>query len=310
METNRKRLTGLKSFEYEHPFDKQALDILKKTRGFDLLLKKINEFYNFKVFRLNYLGSYFKVNSNNIKSIHNLLLEACSILDIKRIPELYIVRDFQINAGANGLDEPIVFLNSSIIDTCCDEEILWFLGHELGHLKSRHTNYSNLVDILPQLGSILGDITLGVGNLLAGTLYLAVMQWYRMSELTCDRAGLLCVQNIDFSISCLMKMAGIPDKFQITKEQFIDQSIEFENMDFESINQLIKLSTYINQTHPWTVMRTAELIKWKDYETIINRVRDINSSTTGNIYKYCTHCGERSINIDAEFCSKCGEGLR
>ena len=72
------------------------------------------------------------------------------------------------------------------------EEQRFILAHEVGHIMSGHTTYRTLAIIL---------IYFGINNLpfLAGLALmpfeLALLEWYRKSELSSDRAGLLGIQN-------------------------------------------------------------------------------------------------------------------
>src|SRR5205823_3907095 len=56
--------------------------------------------------------------------------------------------------------------------------------------------------------SAIGQATLGIGSLLGQGLVFALHDWYRKAELTADRAGLLCVQNLDPCMTVFMKLAG------------------------------------------------------------------------------------------------------
>ena len=59
---------------------------------------------------------------------------------------------------------------------------------------------------------------------------------------------------------------GIPDIF-------IQQAREFKQLDYEGLNKLIKLISIADSSHPWTVMRAAELLNWinnGDYERFIS----------------------------------------
>lgn len=49
---------------------------------------------------------------------------------------------------------------------------------------------------------------------------------------------------------------------------------QFENLDSEAYNKVVKVLSSLYQTHPWTVLRAKELHEWykkSEYEQIINR---------------------------------------
>ena len=63
-----------------------------------------------------------------------------------------------------------------------------------------------------------------------------------------------------------MKMAGMPIKqFDDMKYQtFIQQAKDFKQLDFDGMNKIIKTISIADDSHPWTVMRAAELLNWID----------------------------------------------
>jgi Zn-dependent protease with chaperone function len=85
-----------------------------------------------------------------------------------------------------------------------------------------------------------------------------------MSEFTADRAGLLCCQNKDAAIRAFMKMAGMPIKEfnNMNYQTFIQQATEFKQLDYDAMSKVIKFISIADNSHPWTVMRAAELLNW------------------------------------------------
>lgn len=67
-----------------------------------------------------------------------------------------------------------------------------------------------------------------------------------------------------------MKMAGMPIKHfeEMNHESFIQQAKEFKMLDYNAMNKAIKLIAIADESHPWTVMRAAELLKWISGEEI------------------------------------------
>ena len=56
--------------------------------------------------------------------IFEYLQYACQILDLPKVPDLYIQWEYGINAFTVGSENPIVVLNSGLIDLCDDDEII------------------------------------------------------------------------------------------------------------------------------------------------------------------------------------------
>ena len=276
---NKKILKGLNHSEYEHPFDQKALNALTHTPGLETLGNFITKNTIEKINTDQYTGSNLKVTKENYPKIYEYLEYACLILDMETIPDLYIQWGYGINAFTVGSENPIIVLNSGLIDLCDDDEIMFIIGHECGHIKSNHMLYHMMAQVI----NIVIDSIPG-GNLIAAPLQYALYYWNRMSEFTADRAGLLCCQNKEAAVRAFMKMAGMPIKeFEyMNYDSFIKQASEFKLLDYDSLNKVIKFISIADASHPWTVMRAAELLNWINAGEYSKYVQGDNPSITYN----------------------------
>ena len=80
------RISGLDPREYEHPFDRKALDALENTRGLDTLVRKFNELGVERAARVLYTGSNLKVTASSLPEVHEVLEECCDTLDLPQLP--------------------------------------------------------------------------------------------------------------------------------------------------------------------------------------------------------------------------------
>lgn len=303
----RKKLILLNPREYEHSLDKQALNTLEGTPGLEKFARKYNKYAVERYFRILYTGSYLRVNESNFPDILDKLREACDILDVRDVPSIYIQWDYSVNGFTTGSEKPLIVLTSGALDLLDDEELLYVIGHEVGHIKSGHMLYHEMARIFPILGDVIGGAMLGVGGLVFSGLELALLYWYRMSEFTADRAGLLACQNEDAVTTALMKMSGVPKKFydRIDKEGFINQAREFKGFDYDAIDKIGKSIMIMNQEHPWTVMRASEILKWVNsgkYEEILERHSGKNIE---ELEITCNKCGH-TLSGNETFCGVCG----
>jgi hypothetical protein len=129
-----------------------------------------------------------------------------------------------------------------------------------------------------------------------------------MSELTADRAGILACQDVNAAMGAMVKLAGLPSKFfaQVNTEDFIAQAREFESFDSDKLDWIAKFLSGMGQSHPWTVMRAHEFLKWTDsgeYDRILSDPKSAVTSTQQA--KFCTGCGAALIG-QGVFCTNCG----
>lgn len=259
MNRSKKILTGLSADAYEHPFDKKALETLEDTPGLTIAGNFITSNLVERVYNVQYTGSHLKVTKESYPKIYEYLEYACKILDVQQVPELYIEWGYNINACTVGSEKPIIVINSGLIDLCDDDEIMFVIGHELGHVKSNHMLYHMMAQVINVVVSMIP-----FGDVASLPLQYALYYWSRMSEFTADRAGLLCCQNKDAAIRAFMKMAGMPIKQygDMHYDTFIQQAKDFKLLDYDGMNKVVKLISIADESHPWTVMRAAELLNW------------------------------------------------
>ncbi len=243
---------------WEHPTDRAALNALRKIPGFDSMLRKVVGMFAERNFRMLFKASAIKVGPNQYRDIHAMLEEVCTTLDTD-VPELFISQTPIVNAGAFGMDDPFVILNSSLIEISSPDEIKAVLGHEVGHIMSDHALYRTMLYILLQLLQARSPL---IGSAMLPIL-LALLEWSRKAEVSCDRAGLLAVQDMDASLGLLANMAGgMRGRDDINLQAFVDQSDEYR--DSTGLDAYFKTMATLGQTHPFAVVRVAELRNWVD----------------------------------------------
>jgi Zn-dependent protease with chaperone function len=167
-----------------------------------------------------------------------------------------------VNAGAYGMSEPFIILNSGTIWLLSDDELAYILGHELGHIMSDHVLYRTMTEILIQLAGMGFPIV----GLAARAVLVALLEWYRKSELSSDRAGLLAVQDPEVAMMAMLKMAGgIPDGSKYLNEynldEFIVQAEEYRTGG-DVADQVYKVLNLMATTHPFWTLRVSEIRGW------------------------------------------------
>lgn len=274
--TQRIILTNLDAMEYEHPEDHRLLEVLRGNKMLEAPLKLFVEYDIERFIKVQYTGSNIKVTPTNMPYIYEAVKTACRILNLNKMPDVYVQQGFQINGCTTGIENPIIILNAGCLSLLDYDELLFIIGHEIGHIKSQHLMYHMMGQALPYLAEIAAQMTLGFGSIIGAGIQISLYNWYRKSELTADRAGLLVCQSHKAAIKALMKCAGYPPQFygHMNEMDFLKQMEQFENLDSEAYNKVVKVLSSLYQTHPWTVLRAKELHEWYkqgEYDQIISR---------------------------------------
>src|SRR6202453_3417433 len=256
---SRVRLPGISSRAYEHPADRSALVALRKLTGFDTILKLLNGLFNERAMRLNFLASGVKVSERQFPHIHEMLRDGAYVLDMDKVPELFVTQTPLVNAMALGTNTPFIVLNSGLVDLLDAEELRAVIGHELGHVLSGHAVYRTMLYNLIILATRIAWMPIGYLGLRA--IIWGLEEWYRKSELSCDRAGLLAGQDVDASRRVLMKLAGGSRLAEMNADAFHDQAREYDAVP-DLRDSILKVLQLQGNTHPFAVVRFAEIDYW------------------------------------------------
>jgi Zn-dependent protease with chaperone function len=306
------KLRGLRPEAYEHPSDKAALDALSNNGGFEKLVRKVHAWGFERALRAELTGSFLRVTPDTFSDIFRLLERACDTLDMPMRPDLYIAAG-PMNAFTSGMDRPLIVVYSGIVDAMTEDELLFVIAHELGHIKSAHVLYYQIAEFLPALAEQAAHFTMGVSELLGAGMKLALLHWQRMSEYTADRAGLLGCQDATVALRALMKLAGLPAKYysKVNTADFIAQAKSFEAMDSDKMMLVIKYFSEAGATHPYTVMRGKQLLDWYDsggYERVLRTPQAITTPLPQGITSFCNRCG-RPLRSGQVHCPGCGRAI-
>ncbi len=257
-QSNQRRiLTRIAAVSWEHPADRAALNTLRKIPGFDLVLRKIFSLFGERALRLAFKANAVRTSEKQYAWVHTRLARVSEVLDLDKVPECYISQTPIVNAGAVGFGEPFIVLNSSMLEVLSKDEVEAVLGHEVGHILSGHVFYRTLLILIlnlivykyPFAGLALHPILIGL------------MEWYRKSEISSDRAALLAMQDPRTTMSALMQLAGGTRGETLDLDEFVTQSEEYR-AGGDLLDSVYKVLNVIGQTHPFAVMRVAELRVW------------------------------------------------
>jgi Zn-dependent protease with chaperone function len=256
---SRVRLPGISSRAYEHPADRSALVALRKLTGFDVILKNLAGLFNDRALRLMFLASSVRASEEQFPNLYHDMLDGCYILDLPKVPELFITQNPLVNAMTLGTDKPFIVITTGMVDLFDEEEIRFIIGHELGHVLSGHSVYRTMLFHLVNLATRLAFIPfawIGFKAVIWG-----LEEWYRKSELSCDRAGLLAGQDEQAARRALMKTAGGSRLSELSHDAFHEQAREYDAVP-DVREGLLKLLQLQGQSHPFAVVRFAELDRW------------------------------------------------
>jgi hypothetical protein len=122
---------------------------------------------------------------------------------------------------------------------------------------SGHVLYRTMTVLLLQLATMGFPIV----GLAARAVLIGLLEWMRKAELSSDRAGLLVGQDPEVALSTLMKLAGGGLDNETNLNEFMIQADEYRQGG-DVADAVFKILNILGSTHPFHVLRAAELRDW------------------------------------------------
>ncbi len=264
------RLTEISSKAYEHPADRAATAALQSIPMLDQVVRKLIEFGYERALRQVFMAGSIKLGSEQLPDAWAAHRAACARLDLGFVPDLYLTQFPVANAAAIGSGRPMVVVNSGLVNLLDEREIRTVLGHEAGHILSDHVLYRTALMILLSASGLARMPVLAGLPLIA--VRMALLEWFRAAELSCDRAATLV--NRDPLVTCrtLMVLAGGTASRKLDLDAFIRQASAYEEWE-PGWDKLARMRIETGQTHAFPVKRVSELMRWVrggEYDRIVD----------------------------------------
>jgi Zn-dependent protease with chaperone function len=254
------RLTEISPKAYEHPADRAATAALQSIPMLDTVVRKLIEYGYERALRQVFLAGSIKLGSEQLPDAWASHRGACARLDLAEVPDLYLTQFPITNAAAIGSDRPMVMINSRTVELLDEEELRTVLGHEAGHVLSDHVLYRTALMILLSVGASIARLPIMAGLPLLA-VKLALLEWFRAAELSCDRAATLVNRDPLVTSRTLMVIAGGAASRKLNLDAFLRQAAEYEEWE-PGFDKLSRLRVELAQTHAFPVRRVSELMKW------------------------------------------------
>lgn len=178
---------------------------------------------NGEVLRGLFLGQAVQVTKRQFPMLHALVEHAARALEVP-VPRVYVANSPVMNAFTFGTEEEsCIVLHSALVDSFSENELLFVIGHETGHIQNKHVVYNTALLLLRRMVEpFLGPLALPAT--------LALNAWHRRAEITCDRAGLLCARDLEAASRSFLKLAVGSRRLseEIDVEQFLAQHDEMQ----------------------------------------------------------------------------------
>jgi Zn-dependent protease with chaperone function len=256
------RLDGLRPITFQHPSD---YAILSKLEAIPILPGLVGQVLDVckEHMEMTLISNSFHVTKKSLPKIYTIYHQACNALCIDNMPPLYLMHDPVYNAYTMGVDKAFIVVSSGIIDEFDDNELLYILGHELGHILCEHIKYKTFLSLLAEPTMLSSS---GIAKIMANVTFAPLLYlWSRRSEFSCDRAGLLACQSLEATHRINLRLSGCSKRIfdQLSPNALLDQTNEFRKRVSQNwISHFFATANQIYATHPRTIERSMELQDW------------------------------------------------
>lgn len=193
-------------------------------------------------------SNLIKISENNHAKLYNITRTSAFRLKMHLYP-VYIKHNPNLKAYTSGFwGNHWIVLYSGLVEKLNASELLFILGHEMGHIKREHATWLNLI-------SSARNHSL---PLVSEGLRLIFNNWALKAEYSADRAGFIASNDLTSCVSALLKLAASETNINI-----IEYINEFEK---HSKDPLYKISEYFGD-HPFIPNRIKKLHEFSKDKT-------------------------------------------
>jgi Zn-dependent protease with chaperone function len=203
---------------YAHPIDGWILRTLESMPVKNVLDKAIDTYISTMMGRL--LAEGVALDHRTFPELFDILTNCSKTLGIAVPHAVTGSWGGAFNAFTAGTDEySFIFITDTLLKYFSREEAGFVIGHECGHIASKHMVYHTLVAIMMETAlGMVGPIARILGHV-AG---MSLSAWSRRSEITCDRAGFICCGDLRVAERALIRLVtGFADADKVDVDDYL-----------------------------------------------------------------------------------------
>lgn len=245
-----------KTPEFRCEGDQALHDKLLKVEDVEKVRKELEENPS-RSTRRQLLATSLRLTRTMSPKLHDMLGSAAEKLGLEIPTETYVYNSPQFNAACIKPERGTLLLmfSSAILEKFDEKELLFVMGHELGHHLFAHHD-------------------IPIGHLIRGEdrvdarLALQLFSWSRYAEISADRAGALCAEDADASARALFKLASglTSNLIEIHIDEFAAQADEMAMNEEPGTDDSNEEDWFM--THPFTPLRVKALQKFFQSEIV------------------------------------------
>lgn len=151
------------------------------------------------VARTELLGTAVKVTDQQYPRVYEAAKAAGAALRV-RVPIVFAAPTSSIKVKVLGTeDAPHLIVNLELAEKLDDSELVAAIAHELGHIQNGHILYTTALHYLSNSAAFFV-------RWIIQPAIMTLQAWSRRAEVTCDRASLLAVRDLDKTLAAMVRL--------------------------------------------------------------------------------------------------------
>ena len=189
--------------EFRHEKDSALMDKLHESAAMKKVGSYIVQYRLEDIYNYLHKTSLVKLTRENAPAIMEKLERSCKLFDVFPVPELYLTRDYYLEAKLQGFQEPYIVLSSDYLERLDENMLFGLLASQVAGIKANHHKTMFLLWSIDFLTMVVPEI-----KLIADA---AANQWLRCRYFTYDRAFLLATKDYKLTMQHLL-VSEVPRK--------------------------------------------------------------------------------------------------
>lgn len=167
------------------------------------------------VARTELLGTAVKVSDQQYPRVFEAAKAAGTALRV-RVPVVFAAPHSSFKVKVLGTeDAPHLIVNMELAETLDDTELVAAIAHELGHIQNGHILYTTALHYLNTSAAFFV-------RWVVQPAIMTLQAWSRRAEVTCDRASLLAVRDLDKTLTSMVRIEmGIEKGSAFNAEEYL-----------------------------------------------------------------------------------------
>lgn len=221
------------------------------------------------------LGSSLRLTESISPDIFAIGQQVVKFLETEDESEFFIFPEPRFNAACFAPEKGKLFIivSSGLIESFSNRELVFILGHELGHLAAEHHSFP------------VGIMVASKKSELGPERILKLFAWQRFAEITADRIGAYLSGSFDIAGKVFFKLAsGVGgERLRVNLDDFLSQVDSLEEEIFQAdeiIHSGPRKEWY--STHPFSPIRLKALQYFFNSDLFKQAKQEMRESDTDN----------------------------